>query len=1122
MRSLKKLSVHSRVRAALPRSGGRGPARTLAALLLFALGAAAATHASPPDMLFTRLGADEGLSHGAVRAIVQDAEGFMWIGTEDGMDRYDGYELRHFFHQRGVPGSLPAGWISAMASDHTGRLWIGSVGSGVVWRDKADGSFRAPLSAAGVPLVDAGARIRALYVDRQNALWLATRDGGVDRVDLERGQTTEYRHRDGDAQSLSDDSVFAIAESASGEIWIGGNSGLDALDPKSGHIEHFTDRMKSAGVPAAGVKVNALCVDREGKIWVGLDSGVIEIDPAGGTAKDPAKDAAGQTAKATITLLRHSDDAPHSLPDGRVNALLEDRSRRLWIGMSTGLALLDRTTDQAVLFTRDPTNSASLPDNNVATLYEDRGGLLWVGTKTGGVARWNPSSWSFGLHRLANAGDGVTSFMTDRAHTLWIGSFGGGLSAIDAATGRETRYWTGAKPPFVLRDDNVMALASDDQGRIWLGTMFHGLDRLDPGRGEVRHFDYIAGDASTLPAVGVMSLLRDAEDRLWIGTYGGGLARIDPGSDRVVRYPHGRDVESDLSADRATALAEDQDGLLWIGTDGGGLNVLDPASGRFAHFKHDPNNPNSLGGDTVYAVHIDGAGHVWVGTRGGGLDRIVGAPFSNSGLRFQNLSENEGLPDSTVYGIEADSAGNLWVSTNRGMAVVDPTGRTVRTFHRGHGLQGDEFNFGAHYRAPDGTLYFGGANGYNAFRPERLPVSDTPPQIVLTDVVKLNQHIPSPESVHDLNLDHRDSVISLRFAALDFAGPGEDRYAYQLVGFDKDWVYAGDARQASYTDLAAGDFVFHVRAASSEGRWNESPLSLRIHVAASPWATPAAKALYAFTLLIVAGFIWLAYRKRREREALYARRLEREVMERTAELAERNRDMQTANKRLQEASLSDLLTGLGNRRSLHDAMAALADSGGEARFVLMVIDLDDLKPINDQYGHDAGDAVLLEIAAILRRMCRAADLIVRWGGDEFVVMCPDADLDSASVLAESIRSAVSKQQCKVPGGRIVRTSCSIGLAQYPFIPGHPRMLNWEETLSIADIALYEAKRDRNHWLGLAGTEKAAECPAMKSALSTDLALLEREGFIIVRRRVSNHGDTGDLQRRSRRTPPVTI
>jgi diguanylate cyclase (GGDEF)-like protein len=216
------------------------------------------------------------------------------------------------------------------------------------------------------------------------------------------------------------------------------------------------------------------------------------------------------------------------------------------------------------------------------------------------------------------------------------------------------------------------------------------------------------------------------------------------------------------------------------------------------------------------------------------------------------------------------------------------------------------------------------------------------------------------------------------------------------------------------------------------------------------------------------------------------------------------------------------LTGLGNPRSLHDAMAALTDIERPARFVLMVVDLDDLKPINDKYGHDAGDAVLLEIAGILRRMCRAADVIVRWGGDEFVVMCPGADLESASALAEGIRLAVAKQHYRMPGGQIVRTSTSIGFAQYPFITEHPKMLDWEETLSIADMALYEAKRDRNQWLGLAGTEKAAEYTSVKSALTAGLAVLEREGCIIVRRRVSSHTDTVDLLRRSKRTPSVTI
>ncbi len=1075
-------------------------ASLLAALVLGSL-----SHAAAPDLLVTRLGSDQGLSHGAVLAIVQDADGFIWFGTEDGMDRYDGYELRHFIHHRSEARSLPNNWVSALASDHAGRFWVGSVGGGVVWRERSDGSFRVPESASGGPAVDGAARVRALFVDRHNRLWVATRDSGVARVDLDRGEAIAYRHRADDDGSLSDDSVFAIAEDAAGAIWIGGTGGLDRLDPESGHSEHFAGRMLSAGVPAEALKVNALSVAADGRIWAGLDVGLLELDATTGSMR----------------LLRHSDDAPLGLPNGRINAVLEDRDQRLWLGLSTGLALFDPSTGQATVFKHDATNPESLPDNNVTTLYQDRGGLLWIGTKTGGAARWNPRSWAFGLHRLADAGDGVTSFTTDPAHTLWIGTFGGGLLAIDARNGKETRYRTGAKPPFALRDDDVMALASDERGRIWLGTMSHGIERVDPQRGEIRHFDSDTEDPSTLPVSGVMSLLHDSHHRLWVGTYGGGLARIDLETDRVVRYAHGRDDESGLSGDRATALAEDRNGRLWIGTAGGGLNVLDPVSGRFAHFRHDPSVASSLSDDTVYAVHADAAGQVWIGTRAGGLDRAVGDPFAGSGLRFQNLSESEGLPDSTVYGIESDSQGNLWVSTNRGLVEVRPGVGRMRTFRHSHGLQGDEFNLGAHYRAGDGTLYFGGANGYNAFQPERLAASEVPPRIVLTDVVKLNQHLQSPESLRDLNLNYSDSFISLRFAALDFTGPGEHRYAYQLVGFDKEWVYAGDARQASYTDLAGGDYVFQVRAANDDGLWNGAQLSLPIHVASAPWATGWAKAIYAAAALLLAGLAWRGYRERGERQARYARRLELEVELRTAELAQRNRDMERANQRLHEASLSDLLTGLGNRRSLHDAMAALLKKSRSVRFVLMVVDLDDLKPINDTHGHEAGDAVLIEIAAILRRECRPGDHLVRWGGDEFIVMRPDADIEAASALAESICSAVAHQPYQIEGGQTVRTSCSIGFAQYPFSPDETGTPDWEETLSIADMALYEAKRLRNHWLGLAGTDKTREYASVKAAIASGLATLERDGHLIVRRRPRNPHDANDPPRRNKRMGSVT-
>ncbi len=1070
------------------------------------MGAPAAT--TPPEMIFAHLGSDEGLSQGTVMAIVQDAQGFLWFGTEDGLDRYDGYEIRHFIHEHNDADTLPNAWIAALGCDQSGRLWIGSDGGGVVWRDATVGRFRAPDLPFAKASLRPEERIRALHVAHNGSIWIGTHDSGVIVLDPVRHLSRSFR-RDLSANSLSDDSVFSLAEDASGKIWIGTASGLDRLDPDSGRVEQFGARLRAMGTPnAAAVKVNALLVDRHGTVWIGLNSGLARYDPA----------------TDEFTILRHRDGDPGTLPDGRVAALLEDNAQRLWVGTSAGLALLDRGSDEFVVFRHDQTNRDSLPDNNIVSLYQDRSGLLWVGTKTGGVGRWNPRSWNFGQQRFGDEGSqSTTSFAVDGHGTLWVGSFGAGVASIDARSGAVTRYRRDSKPPMALRDDTVMAMVTDDRDRVWLGTMSAGIERLDPARGEITHFDSDPTNPASLPAPGIMSLLRDRHGRIWVGSYGGGIARIDPDSDRVTRYPHGSATTSALSGDRATALAEDRTGLVWIGTDGGGLNVLDPVSGRFAHFVHDAADPQSLSANVVYALHVDDSGVVWVGTRGGGLDRAIGAPFGPQSMHFENLSESEGLPNSTVYGIESDSTGRLWVSTNRGLAAIRVEDRSIRAFRRSHGLQADEFNFGAHYRAPNGMLYFGGTNGYNAFLPERLTFNETPPPIVLTEVLKLNKPVSrAPEMLSQLDVGYSDATVTFQFAALDFAGPGENRYAYRLDGFDADWVNADAGRQATYTNLDGGNYVFRVRAANSDGRWSETPLSVRVHVAPPPWATWWARTLYAAAAFALAVLIWYGEHRRVMRETAYAHRLKAEVDARTLELAARNRDMEKANAQLREASVSDSLTGLGNRRFLYDTMAARARSPAAAaeRCALLVVDLDFLKPINDQYGHESGDAVLIQFAEILRRVFRSEDRIVRWGGDEFVVMCVNADLEMASVFAERVRVSVAKQVFRVNERVVARTSCSIGFATVPFIPGHPHLAGWEQSLNFADAALYEAKRQRNTWIGWSGTDKAAELSSLAAMLAANHAALERDGYLTVQRRPWSPQDTVDDLRVPRRPTPA--
>jgi diguanylate cyclase (GGDEF)-like protein len=1050
------------------------------------------------EMLFTRLGPQDGLSQGSVLVIRNDAKGFLWFGTEDGLNRYDGYQLLHLVRDRKNPLSLPNNWVAAIAEHPDGRLFVGTDGAGVVWRDPRSGAFHVPQDADGNPLVALRASVRALLFDRNQNLWVGTRRSGLIKVDLQAHTTTAFTAGDGD-NSLSDDSIFGFAEDNNGQLWVATRGGLDRIDTASGKVTRYAAAMRRLTTDEGIVQLNSVLVERRGLIWIGTNAGLLTFDSSANTWR----------------LWKAVPEDLQSLPDKRVNALLEDDEARLWVGTSNGLGLLDRRSGQFTAFRKNPADTATLPDNHIVSLHQDPNGLLWVGTKSGGMARWNPRSWSFGHRRLANAEtNNVTSFAEDRKGRLWIGTLGSGLQVVDRRTNEATRFTGPKRDPFTA--EYVMALVADETNYLWVGTMRSGVARIDTRSGAVTRFPFDPADENAIPSPGIMSLMRDSRERLWVGTFGGGLARIDPASGRMTRYPIARDGQQGLSGDRATALAEDRSGFIWVGTDGGGINVLDPTSGRIVSFQHAQDDPNSLGANTVYSIHVDNRGEVWIGTRGGGLDRALGEPFSSAGLRFENYSESEGLPNSTVYGVQSDSTGQLWVSTNRGIASFDPRTKAFRTFLRSHGLQADEFNFGAHHRTSSGELLFGGANGYNVFLPERLRFNDKPPSIALTGFLKLNEPglaANAYDSMQKMSLGYRDDVITFEFAALDFTAPAQNRYAYKLEGFDTDWVDAGKSRQATYTNLSGGTYKFHVRGANSDGVWNDTGFTVDLEVESPPWARWWAYLLYAAAFLLAMYTVWAQQQKKFAREAAYARRLQAEVEERTRELAVRNTQLEHANHQLQEASRTDPLTGLGNRRSLYDAVTTLltkrdASEGGH-RFVLMVIDLDRLKPINDQYGHEAGDNVLMQIADLLRHISRASDLVVRWGGDEFVVVCRDADMGAAELLAERIRSSVAKQLYRVSPGTVARTSCSIGFATYPFVAEAPEQTTWEQALALADAALYQAKRTRNNWVGYQGTARAARLPNLVQLVETDAEQLAQDGFLIVRHRDVASDDTVD-------------
>lgn len=1051
----------------------------LAALLCGPVGAAA-------PMRFERLGPDEGLSQQAVLAIGQDARGFMWLGTEDGLNRFDGFA----FQQPDESAGLGTAFVTDLELDAAGTLWIATDGSGVLTRDPGTGRVSASWSSAASD-IDGLSSARAVKLDNLGRVWIGTRDAGVVVFDPHRHTFKRYRHVADDEATLSADAIHSV-HIVSGGVWIGTDSGLDYIDNDPDKpVQRYALASATKQAPEARA-VRALLEDRAGMLWIGTGYGLIQLEPRTGEQ----------------VLFQADARNPSALPANEVQTLLEDSARRVWVGTTAGLALYDPHKLGFDIYKHDAADPTSLPDDRIVSLFEDRGGLLWVGTQLAGAAKWNPRSWSFG-HRLERdaeaAVNNITSFSQDRSGTIWIGTFGAGLRTADEASGT-TRKWRGDRGQ--LGDDAIMALLTDRAGALWVGTMSAGLVRIAPDRKRIEVFRHDPSRAHSLPADGVMSLLEDSAGRIWIGTYGGGLSRFAPATRDFRPAAPDADANNSLRSGRVTALAEDHEGRIWAGTDGGGLHMLMPTTGATRQWLHDSTNANSLGADTIYALHVDASGTLWIGTHGRGLDRVTVQSRDLSQLRFAHYREAQGLPDNTVYAVLSDDENNIWLSTGHGLASLSRGSHNVSRFHRSHGLQGEEFNFGAAFRSSSGQLYFGGTNGYNVFTPRRLQFNKHLPPVALTGVSILNQPLRTTvpyEVLERLQLGHRDQVVTFDFAALDFTSPRENSYRYRLEGFDDRWVNAGARRSATYTRLAGGEYTFRVQAANADGLWSTTDLALRLDVEAPPWRQGWAYAIYAALIALALYAAWTQWRRKRAREERYRIELETKVRDRTREIAERNAELEDANRRLQEASLTDPLTGLSNRRALMQALPGLAAAchlerrvpPASPQIILMIVDLDCFKPINDRHGHEAGDDVLKQVAAILRDCVRSSDLTVRWGGDEFVVVYSSADLDDGAALAERIRMRIAKHHFRLTNGATARTSCSIGFVCYPFVRGAPNLLSYEQALNIADTALLEAKAQRNAWLGWGGTPATHNIIDLFTTLDTNAGSVAAQGGLRV-------------------------
>jgi PAS domain S-box-containing protein len=818
---------------------------------------------------FTHYSVEHGLSQAAVETIIQDRQGFIWLGTDEGLNRFDGHNFVTYANDKKDPTTLAHNWVWALHEDVGGAIWVGTDGGGLDRLDPLTGRFEHRALAT-----DPAARVvvRAIVEDSKGALWIGTDGDGVFRLDPSTGATQQFCNDPNDAESLSNDHVKALHADDRGHLWIGTDGGgVSRLNLKSNAIERYVlDRRN----PEAwiGARIRSIASDVDGALWIGTyEEGLMRLD----------------TRTDEIRRYRHHPNDPRSLSHDSIRILFVDASGSLWIGTDGGgLNRYDPSSDSFEHVRQDPADFNSLSDDHVVSLFQDRGGVIWVGTYVG-INTWNPRVGTFATVARRNGGPNelsnnfVTSFVKTADGTLWIGTSGGGLNRMDPRTGTIAALRHSPKDPASLGDDRVFSLAAEPPNGLWIGTRSGGLNHLDATNGRFRRFMHHPGDQGSLSFDGVTSLLRDRSNTLWIGTYLGGLNELDRSATTFRHFRHDDADPSSLCSDRVVAIAEYRAGSLVIGTHGGGICVFDRVRNAFTTYQHNPADPTSLSSNNAWALHVDADDNLWVGTEDGGLNLWRAEARAHDEARFEHYDTTNGLPSPVVYGVLSDAMGDIWVSSNHGLARLHPQTGEVQKYDVSNGLPNNEFNTGAQYRSDAGELYFGGISGFTYFRPESIRTNAHPPQIALTRVQIMSRDVAPTNAIE---LGYRDQLMTFEYAALDFTAPQRNTYKHRLIGFDEAWVEDGTLHRATYTNLAPGDYAFQVMAANNDGVWSTQPLTLSLRARPPPWATPLAKVGY---LLLAFAAMLLTYRSYSRRLAV-ARQIHATNVQLRGEIEERH------------------------------------------------------------------------------------------------------------------------------------------------------------------------------------------------------------------------------------------
>ncbi len=775
---------------------------------------------------FEHLSIEQGLSQSFANDILQDHRGFLWVATADGLNRYDGTTFKIYQHIPGDTTSLSDNRISVLFEDSRGRHWVGTHNGLNRLNHQHTKFIQLPVRSPGHPNGLSHPLVNAIVEEENGTLLIGTYGGGIDRLNPESGTFTPLSLRvtpDGDNAALK--KITSLAFDNTGLLWAGTGGGVLKIDLLTQSAVLYTNT-KGDSSSLSNNFVNSVFCDRSGRLWIGTDFGLNLYNPS---TND-------------FTRYYHEDDNLHSLTSNTIFSIYEDRNGKLWIGTDDGLNRFNPENGFFARLKHSPYDATSLNENKIMTIYEDRGGVLWFGTQGGGLNKFDPNRRKF--YHFRNTENAPKAFHINRVYAItqrspdevWVGTTNG-LIHIEygARSHKRVFYYTPASDGFKRHNsDFIRSLCFGNERELWIGRQDNGLLIFDLKSQQFKAFRFRNSDAPDLGAEMIYEI-RSAGGFFWLGT-SAGLIKMDSSKTVLAIYSDSSDAkEYNLTSRKVLTSRHDANGNIWIGTYLG-LNVIDAESGKVTAFQPSPGDTTRISNRIITAIYPENDSTVWIGTYGGGLNRLN----PNSG-RVKIYNEQHGLPNNVVYAILPDSDGNLWMSTNKGLSKFTPASHTFHNYDTNDGLQSHEFNTGAVFHAQDGRMFFGGINGFNAFYPEKVTRNPMVPPVVLTGLTVFNKDKQLEKDlaeINELTLSHEEYVFSLKFAALSFTNPHKNSYAYKLKPFHKKWIHLGNKHEVTFTNLNPGVYQFRIKAANSDGVWNDDGLSLRLVITPPFWLKP--------------------------------------------------------------------------------------------------------------------------------------------------------------------------------------------------------------------------------------------------------------------------------------------